>query len=176
MDGSNKHELVFIDQAVKLLTVTKDQVKYFDALHSFVKEVAGANLTCKKKIGDKVVAPDLGGIERVKKAIRGQILMWTGDKTKDAEIYERYIIKPDSVPGVELDDITIGYIIEGISEVFSRAKTLRTEFAAKRNELSLFCRDLFLEVDVEQYAKLTSRITACLDFIYECIGIVESNF
>ena len=98
-------------------------------------------------------------------------------KTKDAEIYERYMVKPDSVSGVELDDIAIGYIIDGISEVFCHAKTLHTKFTRKRNELSTFCYELFLNVNnIEQDTKLTDRIEACLDFIDKCIEIVEVEF
>ena len=115
---------------------------------------------------NKIVVTGGGGMERIKKAIRGQVLIWTGDKTKDAEIYERYMVKPDSVSGVELDDIAIGYIIDGISEVFCHAKTLHTKFTRKRNELSTFCYELFLNVNnIEQDTKLTDRIEACLDFI-----------
>ena len=170
-----KHKLVFIDQAVKLLTIAKDQVEYFDALRSFVKEVAFAYGSYKE--GIDVVVTGGGGMERIKKAIRGQVLIWTGDKTKDAEIYERYMVKPDSVSGVELDDIAIGYIIDGISEVFCHAKTLHTKFTRKRNELSTFCYELFLNVNnIEQDTKLTDRIEACLDFIDKCIEIVEVEF
>ena len=167
---SGTHDLVFIDQAVILLTDAKDRLKYFHALRSFVEEVAAAG----RLVADgKVIAES--GMQRIKKAIHGQVVLWTGDKAKDAEMYERFMIKPDSVPGVYLGGDACRFLVEGISGVFSRAKALRENFAAKRMEWSALCHELFVEVDKERYAKFTTRLEACLDFVYACLGVVESD-
>ena len=175
--------LVFIDQAVMLLTEARDRLEYFHALRGFVEEVASA---CDGAAG---IGGDAGGMQRLRNAVRSQVPLWTGDKAKDAEIYERFMVKPDSVPGVELEDDTCGFLLEGLSEVFSRARALRMEFAKKRVQLSARCRELFADtgvqwqghdfghhkVDAEQWAKLSARIEACLDFVYACLGVVESE-
>ena len=85
------------------------------------------------------------------------------------------MIKPESVPGVNVDSNACRFLAEGVSEVFSRAKALRTDFEAKRMELSALCHKLFVEVDKEKYANFTARLEACLDFVYACLGVVESD-
>lgn len=166
-----KDELVFIDQAVKLLTEAKDQREYFYMLRSFVDEVESACGSC-----DLVrnIEP-VGGMQRIKKAIHSSVILWTGDKAKDSELYERFMIKPESVPGVDIRDGACHFLLEGLSEAFSRAKALRSEFAAKRVELSERCLELFMDIDAEQRGRLADRTEACLDFVYACLGVVESK-
>ena len=75
------------------------------------------NENCK---GSSVGTPT-DGLQRIREAIRRQVPLWTGEKDKDAEIYQRFLLKPESVSRVELDDITIRLLVEGLSEVFSKA-------------------------------------------------------
>lgn len=163
-------ELVFIDQAVKLLTKKADRLKYFHELRNFVIEVSTAMESFAS--GN---ANACSGMQRIKKAIHSQVPLWTGDKSKDAKMYEWFMIKPDSVPGVDLGDRACRFLFEGLSDVFSRAKILREEFAAKRTEVSALCHELFAKVDEEKYVKFTARVEACMDFVYACLAVVESD-
>ena len=114
------------------------------------------------------------GLQRIK-YIRRQYRCGQ-EKDKDAEMYQQFLLKPESVSSVELDDITISLLVKGLSEVFSRAKKIRAEFAAKRTELVSMCRRLFVESDSNQYGKFIGRVEACLDFVCECLQVVENNW
>ena len=117
------------------------------------------------------------GLQRIREAIRRQVPLWTGEKDKDAEIYQRFLLKPESVSRVELDDITISLlVVKGLSEIFSKAKKFRAEFVAKRTELVSMCRRLFVELDSNQYGKFIGRVEGCLDFVCECLQVVENNW
>ena len=170
--GSCKYEVVFIDNSVKFMPATKDQLEYFCALAFFVKEVGSMHINCK---GSGVGTPT-DGLQRIREAIRRQVPLWTGEKHKDAEIYQRFLQKPESVSSVELDNITIRLLVEGLSEVFSKAKKFRAEFVAKRTELVSMCRRLFIELDSNQYGKFIGRVEGCLDFVCECLQVVENNW
>ena len=117
-NDSSKYEVVFIDNTVKFMPAAKDQLQYFRALGIFVKEVGSMNENCK---GSSVGTPT-DGLQRIREAIRRQVPLWTGEKDKDAEMYQQFLLKPESVSSVELDDITISLLVKGLSEVFSRAK------------------------------------------------------
>ena len=159
-------DVVCIDQTAMLLAEAKDRRAYFDALREFVEEVATAHRSLAR--AGKLVA--VGGIERIKRAVRSQVPLWTGDKGKDAAMYDRFVVSPDSVPGVELGDGACGFLLEGLWGVFARAGTLRTQFAAKRAKLSALCHTLFGSAD----AKISARVEACLDFVYDCLGVAAS--
>jgi hypothetical protein len=171
-NDSSKYEVVFIDNTVKFMPAAKDQLQYFRALGIFVKEVRSMDKNCK---GSGVGTPT-DGLQRIREAIRRQVPLWTGEKDKDAEMYQQFLLKPESVSSVELDDITISLLVKGLSEVFSRAKKIRAEFAAKRTELVSMCRRLFVESDSNQYGKFIGRVEACLDFVCECLQVVENNW
>eukprot|EP00949_MAST-11_sp_MAST-11-sp1_P003738 g3738.t1 len=150
-------DLVFIDQSASLLSKAKDRTSYFRALRRFIEEVSAV---LSEPGASGVHGGSSRGMQRIKNAIRGQVPLWTGDKTKDSEIYERFMIKPDSVATVELTNEACLAIAEGISEIFSRARALRTEFAARRAELSASCHQLFARSS-ENHA---ARVEECLDF------------
>jgi hypothetical protein len=161
-DEEGAHGLVCIDQAATLLTEETDRLAYYRALRTFAEEVAAV-----RAVG--------GGMERIKQAVRSSVPLWTGDAEADAKIYERQSIHPDSVAGVELDDVACARLLEGVSEVFGRAEEVRMAFAARREALSASCRALFVQVDAELSAKFAHRVEALLDFVDACLGVVAGH-
>ena len=166
-DEEGVQSLVCIDQAATLLTEKKDRQAYYCALRDFVEEVAAARGGAAGDFGD--------GMERIRQAVRRSVPLWTGDAEEDAKIYERQSVHPDSVAGVELTDAACASILEGLSEVFDRAREARATLTSRRGALSASCHALFVQDDEEMAVNFTRRVEALLDFIETCLGVAAGD-
>merc|ERR1740121_2480114 len=97
----------------------------------------------------------------------------SGDAIKDAQVYEQFSVKPEVAWGVALDDAVCQHVLAGINGVFSRAAALRSELSAKRESLIELANSCFVEVD--ETSTHARRIAAGMDFMLDCMGVVESE-
>ena len=145
---------------MKFMPATKDQLEYFCALGNFVKEVRSMDKNCK---GSGVGTPT-DGLQRIREAIRRQVPLWTGEKDKDAEIYQRFLLKPEVFRVWNWMILQFSFWSKDSLKYF-QSKKFRAEFVAKRTELVSMCRRLFIELDSNQYGKFIGRVEGCLDFV-----------
>lgn len=157
-------EAVAIDQALQLLCEPQVRVDYYSALRTFVNEVMQAD------------SLNGEGLRRITSAIRHQVMQWTGDEKRDAQLQQHFINKADKDGnpefGVVLADAASSHLLEGVRALFSKIGTVRADYVSIKAPFVANIKGLFAEVEG---AHLHERIDAGADFIEECLEVVESE-
>eukprot|EP00928_Gymnodinium_smaydae_P020135 TRINITY_DN17785_c0_g2_i1.p1 TRINITY_DN17785_c0_g2~~TRINITY_DN17785_c0_g2_i1.p1 ORF type:complete len:148 (+),score=18.63 TRINITY_DN17785_c0_g2_i1:2-445(+) len=99
-------------------------------------------------------------------------MKWTGDVERDAEIYQQFMTKPDSVQGIVLEDSACCLFANGVCDALSKISKLRAAFVSEKQVLTTRIRAHFVEMEGEHHFE---RIDASLRFVEECMRIVESD-
>eukprot|EP00927_Polykrikos_kofoidii_P029297 TRINITY_DN25353_c1_g1_i1.p1 TRINITY_DN25353_c1_g1~~TRINITY_DN25353_c1_g1_i1.p1 ORF type:complete len:619 (-),score=116.85 TRINITY_DN25353_c1_g1_i1:249-1841(-) len=157
-------EVVAIDQAVQLLCEPQVRVDYYQALRAFVNEVMQADGLAGE------------GLRCIKSAIRHQVMKWTGDEKRDAELQQHFINKADKDGnpefGVALSDAASICLLSGVRDIFSNIAIVRADYVSKKIAFVENAKGFFVEV---AGAHRYERIEASANFIEECLKVVESE-
>lgn len=157
-------EAVAIDQALQLLCEPQARIDYYSALRTFVNEVMQAD------------GLDGEGLRRIKLAIRHQVMKWTGDEERDAELQQHFTNKADKDGnpefGVDLADAASSHLLDGVRDAFSNIASVRAAYTSNKIAFVENAKGYFAEVEgAHQY----ERIEAGATFIEECLKVVESE-
>jgi len=116
------------------------------------------------------------GLRRIKDAIRNQVMKWTGDAEKDAELQQHFVNKQDKDGnpdfGVPLADVASGHLLDGVRDIFSKIAVVRAEFVANKTAFVDNAKEFFTEVEG---ARQFERIEAGASFIEESLKVLESE-